>query len=248
MDLRKLPTRAGAARLQFLPGQQTPGLAGGIIFLPAGDIDDPRFHLLSGRRQFLFFRPVAISGSDVRPAQCWFGGTDLDGIIFLMRLRHEAFAPFMELPMDPDAEQRFLRSLIPPMLQRVMEVAKTVPLRRQGNIFALPTGISNASVFAVLQGMGTLRYVVQRGFQHPVLGTSHQLQGELVLIRDSRDHGDMWAELNQHLPKMGSKNIDSCDHREMWAGKGSLVRPPYPPLELDTFHLFGINAMLIAES
>ncbi|HLD07424.1 MAG TPA: hypothetical protein VJC16_07910 [Candidatus Nanoarchaeia archaeon] len=173
-EMRRPPTQAGKAVLQFSADRPFPLLAHGTITLPKGR--DNEFFPLRRRKQFLFVDNSNFPGR----TYYWFGGTDEQP--FLAQVSADAAQAFMN-----EGEEAFFASLKPRTIHQ-LEGAFNTPSRRQGDIFIMPLPFGwdqldearTACGFAyAVQPQPAVPAIVNA---LPVFGTSHLLTGRHLSI------------------------------------------------------------------
>lgn len=181
----KLPTRAGKARIEWVPYEKrlAPARQKDIITLPL--YPEARIVQLARGTQFLFAARTRNSYDD---DLTFFGGTDEEP--FLVRLNGSVRDAF-----NKGGEKGFFEALRPPHIRR-LENLLGKKAKRQGDIFAFPVSSSwkeVARMSVILSNLPEFKDPDEVKDQS-VFGTRHQLNGHGTRIRISEGQTHMFAE------------------------------------------------------
>lgn len=223
LEKMKFPQIVGPAEIRITK-TYPPFCRGNKIFLSDGP--SPEFFWLANKTQFLFrvydTHKAYETGKDI-----WWGGIDESGadknITFLTRMRHEAYKILME-----KGEKGFFKALMPIIIREWQRRFGYLELQRQGDIWAIPIGMSFeelCKVFFIVNG----KEVILERVKDRIFGTRHKINGSW--LRRYREANIYFIETD-----IGPDCFMVC--------QGVLSSPTHKPIKLDGLHILAQTNLL----
>lgn len=214
LEMKKLPQRAGLAKLNFQEVERWDqvGRENDVITLARDPLAE--LFLIKKGEQFIFCHGESV----------YFGGTDEQP--FFVQVKRDLLCALLR-----DGEQGFYDALKPEQVKRTEQTFK-VQAKRQGDIFAVPVPYSWEQIsrgFVMLTGEDGEIYETEGKYKSPfrVFGTRHVLKGKCTSL-NQMNNGSYYGD----NPLYAEGVIEAPDHSplklkgvHLLAQAEGLVRP-----------------------